>query len=273
MAGSDELLAQGIAAAKAGQRDAARQLFQTLLRQDPRSELGWLWLSGLLDAPAQKRDCLQRVLAINPHNELALRGLQQLAQSEAASFLATFEPHQPSAPKTIAPPASEVQAPLPLPITLAAPAPVPVAAAQVQETAPATAAPAVVDLPPPSDVVDAPCVFCGAPTGPSGECAACGMEQIFDCPECGRHIDLREHMVCECGFDMKVFIVNGQLRREQLGDLYRDRDYPAAAVKQWKAALDSSSRSADLHRKIAAIYLDLGLIEQARKHNDLSKKR
>ena len=88
----DEQLAAGVAAARAGQRDQARQWFQAVLRADPRNELAWLWMSGLVETPAQKRDCLQRVLSINPQNEAARRGMEQLAQSEAASFLAAFQP-------------------------------------------------------------------------------------------------------------------------------------------------------------------------------------
>src|SRR5687767_2385708 len=98
MSTTDELLAQGIAAARANQKDAARQAFQAVIRQDPRSESAWLWMSGLVDDPAQQRDCLQRVLALNPQNEHARRGLERLAKSEAASFLAVFEPRTPPPP-------------------------------------------------------------------------------------------------------------------------------------------------------------------------------
>ncbi|HEY1013601.1 MAG TPA: hypothetical protein VGE07_12900, partial [Herpetosiphonaceae bacterium] len=103
MATTDEVLQQAMAAAKAGQRDTARGLFQAVLRDNPRSEVAWLWLSGLLDDPARQRDCLQRVLALNPANEAARRGMERLAQSEAASFLAAFEPRTPPPP----PPAAD----------------------------------------------------------------------------------------------------------------------------------------------------------------------
>src|SRR5688500_189531 len=106
MSNPDEL-AMGIAAAKAGQREVARQHLQAAIRQDPRSELAWLWMSGLVDTPAQRRDCLQRVLALNPNNEMARRGMEQLAQTEAASFLSVFEPRTPPPPPTIIQPPPE----------------------------------------------------------------------------------------------------------------------------------------------------------------------
>lgn len=78
----DSILAQGIAAAKAGDKGAARQLLTQAVRRSPESEAAWLWLSSVLDTPQGKAFCLQRVLALNPGNQLARRGLAAL---EAAS--------------------------------------------------------------------------------------------------------------------------------------------------------------------------------------------
>ena len=272
----DDELAKGILAAKAGQRDLARQHLQNVLRADLSHETAWLWMSGLVDTVQQKRDCLQRVLALNPNNDVARRGLEQLAQSEAASFLADFAPRTPPpppAPVVIAPPplaeppgAVIVSEPLPIGISTPPQAPDEVAA-PVSSAAPA------LDLPPPSKITDAPCVFCAAPTGMDGMCAACGMEQIFDCPQCSRGLDLRERKVCECGQSMLPFLAPGGLNRAKLGDEYQKRDYPGAAVKQWKAALATSPRPDLLHRKIAAVYRDLGMIEQYHQHNELAKQK
>jgi hypothetical protein len=274
MTALDEELAQGMEAAKSGQRDVARQHLQNVLRIDPSHETAWLWMSGLVDTPQQKRDCLQRVLALNPANEMARRGMEQLAQSEAASFLAAFAPRTPPpAPVAIAPPPlAEAPEPVdisdPLPIGIAEPAPAP------ELLNPAAPGPApVLNLPPPSKITDAPCVFCGAPTGMDGICDACGMEQIFDCPLCSRALDLRERNVCECGQSLQPFLVPGGINRDKLGDEYQKRDYPGAAVKQWQAALATSPKPALIHRKIAAVYLDLGMIEQSRHHNELSKQK
>ena len=40
---ANQFLVQGINAAKAGQKDQAKQLFQNALRLDPRNETAWLW--------------------------------------------------------------------------------------------------------------------------------------------------------------------------------------------------------------------------------------
>ena len=73
---AETLLAQGIAAMRAGERTRARQLLTAAVRANPRSAEAWLWLSGTLDDPAQQRECLERVLALDPHNVAARRGME-----------------------------------------------------------------------------------------------------------------------------------------------------------------------------------------------------
>ncbi|MFN8502655.1 tetratricopeptide repeat protein [Kouleothrix sp.] len=76
----ETLLRQGIAAAKAGQRDEARQLLTRVVESDERSELGWLWLSGVVDDPADIRTCLQNVLDLNPDSAPAKKGLALITE-------------------------------------------------------------------------------------------------------------------------------------------------------------------------------------------------
>ncbi len=73
-----QLLQQGIAAAKAGQQDQARQLFQETIKRDPRNEAAWLWLSSVAKDDKERLFCLKQLLAINPNNENAIKGLKQL---------------------------------------------------------------------------------------------------------------------------------------------------------------------------------------------------
>jgi tetratricopeptide (TPR) repeat protein len=73
-----ELRRQGIAAAKAGQKDEARQLLQQSLRLDPGSEAAWLWLVSVSRDQRERLFCLNKLLEINPNNEMALQSLQQL---------------------------------------------------------------------------------------------------------------------------------------------------------------------------------------------------
>ncbi len=70
-----ELRQRGIAAAKAGQKDEARQLLQQSIRLDPTSEAAWLWLASVVNTPAERRFCLEKLLEINPQNETALKAL------------------------------------------------------------------------------------------------------------------------------------------------------------------------------------------------------
>jgi len=76
------LLNQGIAAAKEGREEEARDLLAQVLDLDPENERAWLWMSGVV-SDAEKVVCLQNVLEINPSNELALVGLESLLGERA----------------------------------------------------------------------------------------------------------------------------------------------------------------------------------------------
>ncbi|NJN68404.1 MAG: tetratricopeptide repeat protein [Chloroflexaceae bacterium] len=99
---TNQLLQQGIAAARAGNREQARHLLKQAVRADPRSEQGWLWLAAVVDSPAQQRTCLEYVLRINPHNPQARKGLASLDAQ--------------AAPAPVPVPAPE-KTPPPLPVT------------------------------------------------------------------------------------------------------------------------------------------------------------
>jgi hypothetical protein len=92
------LYQRGVAAARGGQRRVAAVLLGRAVQLDPRHELGWLWLSGELDAPGEIAFCLRSVLSVNPHNERARQGLAWLEQralitaQPAPSLIATPGP-------------------------------------------------------------------------------------------------------------------------------------------------------------------------------------
>lgn len=75
---ADDLLKQGIAALNARRKAEARSLLTQVVEQDDRNEMAWLWLSGAVDTDEDRRVCLENVLAINPDNGLAQRGLATL---------------------------------------------------------------------------------------------------------------------------------------------------------------------------------------------------
>jgi tetratricopeptide (TPR) repeat protein len=74
------LLQQGIAAAKAGRMQEARQVLFKVIELDERNEQAWLWLSSVVESLEDKRVCLENALAINPQNSHALSGLRWLDQ-------------------------------------------------------------------------------------------------------------------------------------------------------------------------------------------------
>ncbi len=74
----NQMLHQGIAAARAGQREAARTILQNVVRLDPRNEIAWMWLSSVAADDTERLFCLKKLLEINPANEFALKGLKAL---------------------------------------------------------------------------------------------------------------------------------------------------------------------------------------------------
>jgi tetratricopeptide (TPR) repeat protein len=84
------LYAQAEAAIKDKRFDDARKLLITLVKVNPRSEAGWLALASTLDDMHQAIDCLKRVLALNPNNEMAKEWLD-FAQQELARQAAVAE--------------------------------------------------------------------------------------------------------------------------------------------------------------------------------------
>jgi tetratricopeptide (TPR) repeat protein len=74
----EEMLANGIAAVKAGKMEEAQEWLVALLQIDRYHEQAWLWLSGAADNDQDRLDCILEVLKINPDNAHAKRGLANL---------------------------------------------------------------------------------------------------------------------------------------------------------------------------------------------------
>jgi len=72
------LLRTAIEAARSGDRAKAREILRRLVSRDPDNELAWLWLASVATSEDERRQCLRRVLVINPHNERARQALAQL---------------------------------------------------------------------------------------------------------------------------------------------------------------------------------------------------
>jgi tetratricopeptide (TPR) repeat protein len=73
-----DLLRRAIATARAGHELTAREMFLQVVQAEPRNELAWMWLVGLLDSLEERIHACQQVLAINPGNASARAYLAQL---------------------------------------------------------------------------------------------------------------------------------------------------------------------------------------------------
>jgi tetratricopeptide (TPR) repeat protein len=83
---SDEILQSAIRAARAGQKEAARDLLLSLVEAEPRNELAWIWLSGLVDSLEDRIVACENALTINPANERIRNYLSKLQQRRGASL-------------------------------------------------------------------------------------------------------------------------------------------------------------------------------------------
>ncbi len=76
----DKLVQQGIDLLQAGDLRGAREILSQAVVLDPNNEKAWLWRSGAVESDEERKICLQHVVAINPHNQVAQQGLKHLSQ-------------------------------------------------------------------------------------------------------------------------------------------------------------------------------------------------
>jgi hypothetical protein len=81
---SSDLLRRAVQLARAGKKDEARDLFIRVVGDDPRNELAWMWLAGLVDSLEDQIIACENVLTINPANEKARAFLEELNRRKAA---------------------------------------------------------------------------------------------------------------------------------------------------------------------------------------------
>lgn len=71
-----------------GDKPTARSLLHRVTAQNPGSEVAWLWLSAIAETPEQEKAYLERVLAINPNNSLAIK---HMARFRAETRIPRYE--------------------------------------------------------------------------------------------------------------------------------------------------------------------------------------
>lgn len=80
---SNELLRRGVEAARVGRRTEAREILLRIVDEEPRNEMAWVWLTGLVDGLEDKIIACENVLTINPGNEKVKAYLVMLLQQKA----------------------------------------------------------------------------------------------------------------------------------------------------------------------------------------------
>jgi tetratricopeptide (TPR) repeat protein len=75
---SAEAIKRAIQAARAGRRVEARNLLLKIVEVDPRCEIAWMWLSGLVDTLEDRIIACENVLTINPDNQKVRSYLAEL---------------------------------------------------------------------------------------------------------------------------------------------------------------------------------------------------
>lgn len=102
---------QGIQAAKAGQKEEARQLLQQSIRMEPDNEAAWLWLASVARDNRERVFCLQKLLEINPQNETARKALEAATPAPTPTTTQTVKrlPNAPVTQTTSVPPAAPAE--------------------------------------------------------------------------------------------------------------------------------------------------------------------
>lgn len=94
------LTQQGIKEYRAGHKAAALDLLKRAIAHDPKDATAWLWLSGLLDAPEEKRRCLEKALEIQPDLDVARQALAKLPPTQETD-IPTLDEIAPARPQVI----------------------------------------------------------------------------------------------------------------------------------------------------------------------------
>ena len=115
-----QLLQQAKRALNAGDKATAQRFLIQVIKQTPRSETAWLWLSAIVGDPARERECLERVLKINPDNPVAKRHFADLILGKSATAPPSPKPQsalvQAQAPQSQPTPQLPISPPEPSPL-------------------------------------------------------------------------------------------------------------------------------------------------------------
>jgi hypothetical protein len=77
-------LQAAIEAIQFGNRETGKRLLAQVLHAAPQNIQAWIWMSEVVDTDEQRRECLRRVLALDPQNHAARATLARLANTSDA---------------------------------------------------------------------------------------------------------------------------------------------------------------------------------------------
>ena len=93
---TNNTLEHAVIALKAGHKTEARGLLAQVIQQDPENAQAWLYMAAAVDTTAQRRTCLERVLALDTHHAVAQRALARLTATSGNAKRARAKPDVPS---------------------------------------------------------------------------------------------------------------------------------------------------------------------------------
>jgi twitching motility two-component system response regulator PilG len=81
----EQLLREGIAAARSGDKVKTRELMQQVTELDPQNQTAWLWRANCAETAEESLDCLRNASAINPNHEATRNALPDALVRVAAT--------------------------------------------------------------------------------------------------------------------------------------------------------------------------------------------
>jgi tetratricopeptide (TPR) repeat protein len=281
----EELLRQGIAAAKAGRKEEAHETLLQVVKLDERNEQAWLWLSAVVDSDEEKQICLENVLAVNPANPHAQAGLEWLRSSRpepTAEPEPALEPEAEYGPEPEAAFGPEPEAEY---------GPEPEAEYGPEPEAEYGPEPEAEYGPEPEEAEAAGrelCPRCGGAVRPSSSaCTSCGLPLIILCPACGEYAGIEQASCPHCGQGLgdfrdgpayhtrlaRLYLQNHVAERAEealeraeveaegdadalaeVGSMYEEGGMRGKAMAAYKRAIEAAPRDPDLHARLAGVY-------------------
>lgn len=80
----EDLLQLAISAAKRGDKESARMMFNQILAEDKNNERALMWMAKLADSRDEMAVWLNRTLAVNPNNQTAIDTLAKMKNKSSA---------------------------------------------------------------------------------------------------------------------------------------------------------------------------------------------